>query len=66
MRGQDTCRCGKIKFPSKQAAWAAIDSLHRHRRVRPESMAVYWCPIDSSWHLRSDLKFGRWKRKKRQ
>lgn len=58
----DRCPCGKIMYPSKQAAWYQITSLPRYR-INRATLTVYWCKIGKAWHLRSDLKYGRVRRK---
>lgn len=60
----DMCWCGKIMYPSKQAAWAQIMNLPAHR-VNRKTLDVYWCYYSGAWHLRSNLRFGRKRRKKR-
>lgn len=58
----DPCPSGKDQYLTKQHAWASI-TRHRMRNATG-SMSPYLCPDCNKYHLRSDLRFGR-ERKRR-
>lgn len=60
----DRCDCGKVCYPSRQAAWTQITSLPKYR-VSHDSLTVYWCDTGGAWHLASELKNGRSRRRRK-
>ena len=48
-----TCRCGKLGYPSQEAALskAARMQAHPHGQVGHRVLGVYRCPVSGVWHV---------------
>lgn len=55
--------CQKVRYPTRDAAWAAIDQIDadKRREVGKKESSTYRCPRCRGWHLTAQAP--RWARR---